>query len=325
MTLINRTIIGIAAIVLSGVSIAQARELRLATIAPESHNWTGVVRKLSKELAAHPELDLQIAVFPSAQLGQEPETMQQVEFGLLDMGVFTVASLSTRAPSLNGWFTPYLFKDVASAGAARKLPAAGKMLDDLSKTGIVGLGYTMAGMRHILSRSQPITSAAELKNKKVRITPFNASKIWWDALGAVPTPIPPSSLYQALQTGVIDLVDVDLDLMNSLSLYEVAGGLTMTGHMAFPGCIVISKKVMEQLSAEQQAGLRAAVAKVADAGIKAQVQAEKMNLETVRKSIKVIELDKEEAGFGAAGDAFDKTYGADPIIIEFRKEVGPGR
>lgn len=325
MTLRNPLYAAIACAGILAATPVAALDLRLATIAPEGHNWTMVARQIATQLEAMPELDLHLTVFPGAQLGGEPETLQQIELGLIDMGVFTVASLATRAPSMNGWFTPYLFDDVASAGAARNLPAAKAMIDELSQTGIAGLGYTLAGMRHILSRSEPVTGLADVTAKKIRITPFDAAKIWWEALGVVPTPIPAPSLYQALQTGVVDLVEVDLDLLTALSLYEVSGGLSLTGHMVFPGGIVISQTVYDRLSDDQKAGLQKAVAAATDIGIKAQIEAETKNLETVGKHIKVVTLDKDAAGFDAGVAAFAKAYGAIPLVAEFQRQVAEAR
>ena len=303
------------------VTNAEARELRLSTIAPENHNWTWVAREVSKELAAHPELDLQLTVFAGGQLGGEPETLQQIELGLIDMGLFTVATLASRAPSMNGWFTPYLFSDVREAGAARSLPEAQQMLEELQGSGVVGLGYTMAGMRHIMSRGAPIQSGVDMANKKVRITPFDAAKTWWEAIGAVPTPVPVSSVYQSIQSGVVDLVETDLDLINSLSLQEVAKGLTMTGHMVFPGGIVISQQVLDDLTPEQQRGLRDAVEKASAEGVEAQIKAEETNFARVSANITVVRLSENAAGFEAAAGAFDAKFGRIPLVSAFQDKV----
>lgn len=322
---LGRLTAGICLFSMSLISPTRALDMRLATIAPESHNWTMVANRIASELKARPSLDLNLKVFAGAQLGGEPETLQQTELGLIDMGLFTVATLATRAPSMKGWFTPYLFDDVASAGKARKFPAAQKMLDELSKTGLVGLGYTMAGMRHILSRAEPVSGPGDISGKKIRITPFDAAKIWWDALGAVATPIPAPSLYQALQTGVIDLVEVDFDLLTALRLQEVANGLSLTKHMVFPGGIVISQRSWAKLNPVQQAGLKEAIETAIEAGIAAQVEAEAKNLDTLRGKLKIVELGKEAARFGAGVDAIAKAFRGLPVAAEFQQQAAAAR
>lgn len=313
-----------AAVVLSFAD-AGARELRLVTIAPESHNWTGIARRVAADLEAQPTLDLQLSVFPGGQLGGEPETLQQLEVGLLDMGIFTVASLVTRAPSMNGWFTPYLFGDVAQAGAARTLPAARAMLDDLGESGLVGVDFAMAGMRHILSRGAPVRDSAGVVGAKVRITPFEAARTWWQALGAVPTPVPAPALYQALQTGLVDLVETDLELVNALRLYEVTSSITLTGHMVFPAGIVISQEVFDSLTEAQQQALTVAILAATEAGLQQQIAAEETNLAAAQAHIEVIVHDPTAGGFDQGVAAVAAAFGATPGVADFVAQVGAQR
>lgn len=314
--------------VLAGLSLAalsvgpvSAAELRMATIAPGGHVWLKVAERVNDTLKNRPEADLKINIFPSAQLGQEAETLQQVQAGLIDMTYVTIAGLSVREPAMNGWFTPYLMKDVVHAGKAANTPAAGEMLKRLERQGMVGLGYVFAGMRQILTRDQPATGAADLARKKIRITPFPAARTWWEAMGAVPTPIPLSNVYQSLQTGVVDGVDIDLDAMAVLKLQEVGKGLTLSQHMSWPGAILMSKTSWDKLKPEQKKILQDAITEATAWGVKAQAEAEVNNLEKVSKDVKVARLQNGEEAFAVANAAFAKAYGADPLIKSFQDQV----
>lgn len=307
---------------MGGADAAAAKELRLATIAPPKHVWLKVADRIAKELAKRPELDLSIKIFPAGQLGQEAETLQQIESGILDMSMFTLAALVTREPALNGWYTPYLFPDVATAGKAAALPAAQEMLANLQSSGMIGLGYTLAGMRHILAREGEVRSASDVARKKVRITPFDAARVWWEAMGAIPTPTVASAVYQALQNGLIDLVEVDMDLMQAFSLYEPAASMTLTGHMVFPGAVTISKTVWDRLTPEQQQGLRKVVDVATQYGFEEQAAAEVSNLELMRAKLKkVVTLENGEQAFAAANKAFQQKFGDIPLVAAFQEQA----
>lgn len=303
----------------------EARELRLATISPTGHNWVLVSEKLKEELAARPELDLQLTVLANAQLGQEAEVLQQLETGLLDLSVMTLAGLMTRQEGFNGWFSPYLFADVADAAEARDTVAAQAMLDGLQDSQLVGLGYVLAGMRHILTRSTPIDAVADVRGMKVRITPFSAPQVWWTAMGATPTPVPLSGVYQALQTGVVDAIDIDLDALTSLSLQEVGSHFIMTHHMPWPGAIVASSSVWDTLTPEQQTGLKEAVARATDVGVEAQIAAEARNLETVQAALDVTAIENGAETFAEANAAFQNEFGSIELVRRFQDEVKAGR
>ena len=300
---------------------ADAKELRLATIAPPSHVWVSVAEQLSKELERQPELDLQISIFPAAQLGGEPDTLQQVETGLLDIGIFTVAGLISREESLNAWFTPYLFSDVSSAGAARKVPASQEMLANLSQYQMIGVDYVFAGMRHVLSAKTDISGPDDIDGLKVRITPFPAMQTWWNAMGAVPTPVPLSGVYQALQTGVVDAIDIDLDAAVGLSLPEVSQSLTFTNHMAFPGIVVVSEATWNDLTDAQKSGLTQAIIAASDYGVSIQEEAETKNLDAIASKIPVIKIADGSETFQAATDAFEAEFGSLPLVKDFQQQV----
>jgi TRAP-type transport system periplasmic protein len=300
---------------------AEARELRLGVITPPSHVWTKVANRIAEKLPEATGGDLTVAVFPAGQLGSEQEMFQQMSAGLLDSGLMTAAITSLRAPSLQGWFTPYLFADVSQAIKATETPAASAMLQQLDAAGLHGLGYTFAGMRHIVMKDAPATNAAMLANKKIRIVPFPAMKAWWEAVGAVPTPVNLTEVYQALQTGLLDGIDIDLDALVGLKFSEVAHGLTITNHMAFPAVFVVSDATWQGMSAEEQAAYTAVVAEALAWGSAQQIDAEAANLASLEGVMQVARVETGAEVFATANEAVEASFAGDELIGQFRAEV----
>ena len=311
---------GAAVATLMAVS-AEARELRMGVITPPSHVWTKVANRIAEKLPEATGGELTVAVFPAGQLGSEQEMFQQMSTGLLDAGLMTAAITSLRAPSLQGWFTPYLFDGVEDAIKASETPAAADMLKELNAAGLQGLGYTFAGMRHILMTDAPITSAEDLKNKKIRIVPFPAMKTWWEAVGAVPTPVNLTEVYQALQTGLLDGIDIDLDALVGLKFGEVAKGLTITNHMPFPAVMVVSDMTWMGMSADEQKAFTEVVNEALAWGSNEQISAEQTNLTTLEGQMSVVKLENGKEAFAAANDAVQASFAAYPLIAQFQAEV----
>lgn len=310
-----------SAMTVAATLAAEARELRMGLITPPSHVWTKVANRMADRLPEASGGALSLVVFPAGQLGSEQEMYQQMSTGLLDSGLMTAAITSLRAPSMQGWFTPYLFEDVSDAIAAADTPSAGKMLDTLERAGLHGIGYTFAGMRHILMREAPVTGPDELANQKIRIVPFPAMKVWWQAVGAVPTPVNLTEVYQALQTGLLDGIDIDLDALVGLKFNEVAGGLTITNHMAFPAVMVVSSMTWAGMSAEEKTVFAEVAAEALAWGSAAQVEAEAANLAKLEAVMDVVELENGAEAFAAAGDAVAASFAGDPLIAEFQSDV----
>ncbi len=300
----------------------EARELKIGLITPPPHVWTQAANRIAQRLPAETNGALTMKVFPAGQLGTEPDMFQQMSSGLLDMGLMTAGITSLRAPALNGWFSPYLFANVKAASKAAETPAAQQMLQQLDRAGLVGLGYTFAGMRHVLMRSGEVKGPDELKAKKVRIVPFPGMKTWWEAVGAVPTPIHLTETYQALQNGVLDGIDIDFDALVGSKFNQVATHLTLTNHMPFPAVFVVSKKIWNEMPAAQREVFTKIVKEELARGTAEQIAAEERHLASMRKEISVYDLKDGRSAFATANKAFQDAYGKDPLIAEFQKQAG---
>lgn len=296
---------------------AEARELRMGLITPPSHVWTRVAERMAEKLPEATGGSLTLAVFPGGQLGLEQEMFQQMSSGLLDSGLMTAAITSLRAPSMQGWFTPYLFADVTKAAATAESPAAQEMLDQLQAAGLVGLGYTFAGQRHILLKDAAARSPADLADKKIRIVPFPAMKTWWDAVGAVPMPVNLTEVYQGLQSGLLDGIDIDLDALVGSKFNEVAKGLTITSHMPFPAALVISKVTWDSLSEDERAAFGAVAEEALAWGTAQQVEAEKSNLAALEGQVEIVTLENGAEVFANANQAVRDSLAGDEIVQRF--------
>jgi TRAP-type C4-dicarboxylate transport system substrate-binding protein len=245
-----------ASLALPGVGRAQAaREFKIGLITGPSHYWTQTMQAFGESLKKESGGRLSAAVFPAGQLGNEPTMIQQMQSGALDMGFLTAAEFSNRIANFGAFFAPYLTRDVSHAARLLRGKEAQGMLDSISELGMVGLGYGLGGMRHVLSRS-PAATAADLKGKKFRITPFAPLRDFYNFVGIAPTPIPLPGLFDALANGQIDGADVDLELVWNLKLYQQARHLIVTHHMMFPVVAVMSGKVFAGLPAPDRQLIR---------------------------------------------------------------------
>lgn len=306
---------------LTASPLVLAKELRLGMITPPQHIWTQTAERFADAVDERSDGALSIALFPAGQLGDESAMFSQMETGLLDMGIMTAALTSQREPAFVGWFTPFLFDSVEEAARAAETEAAQQMLDNLESKGLHAFGYTFAGMRHILMRDGRVEAMDDVAGKNMRIIPFAAMNTWWRAMDARPTPISLPDVYQGLQNGMLDGVDIDLDALVGSGFYEVADHLTLTSHMAFPAVSVISQATRASLTDEERRIIDAAMEDALTWGIEAQIDAERRNLATLEESIEVFSLDDAESVFGDANQAFAERFGDHPLIQAFQQQA----
>ncbi|MCZ4351342.1 TRAP transporter substrate-binding protein [Roseovarius aestuarii] len=243
--------VAVAALLVSGA--ASAKDFRLGLITPPSHIWSKAAEDFGADLAKATDGAHTLQVFPSQQLGNEAEMMQQLQTGALDMAFLTVAEVSNRVPDFGAFYAPFLADDIGHAGRILQSDLAASMLSDLpAKAGVVGVAYGMAGLRQIVAKGE-VASAADLKGKKLRITPFAPILDFYNALGAAPTPMPLPAVYDALANGQVDAIDMDAELIWKLKYFEQAETVIVSNHMMFPMVGLVSARVWKDLSEEDRA------------------------------------------------------------------------
>lgn len=244
----------IAALALGAMALpALAQEMRIGMITPPGHPWTQAANTMAEDLAGATDGRITLTVFPGGQLGNEAQMLQQLQTGALDMGFLTLAEISNRVPDFGAFYAPFLADDMAHAARIIRSDEARGMLEVLpEEVGVVGIGFGSAGMRHIVSRPA-IRTAADLNGLRIRITPFEPIRDFFNALGAVATPLPLPAVYEALANGQVDAIDMDAELIWAMRFFEQAPHVLESNHMMFPMVGVVSGRVWAGLSAEDRA------------------------------------------------------------------------
>ena len=279
-------ILGLAAVTLAGLPLAPAeaqdREFRIGLITPPAHVWNQEATALGETLAELSDGRFSVALFPSGQLGNEANMLQQLQTGALDMAWLTTAEVTTRVPDIAALHAPFLVDNIADAARVLRSDEARGMLEALPRaTGTVGLCYAMTGMRQLMTRA-PIASAGDLSGMRFRITPAPAIRTFFEMFGAAPAPMPLTQVYDSLANGQIDAIDMDFESIINFRYYEHAPNLMVTNHHMFGMVALISGRVWAGLSAEDQAIVAEAVQIHCDRTIDRFVEEEADKLERLR-------------------------------------------
>jgi len=294
--------------------------VRLSSPVPPSHIFAKVSDHFSDLLKEKSEGRYKVKTYHFGKLGKDAENIRLMQTGAVQFAVVPAGYLANRDASFNGWFLPYLFESVSEAGAAATLPAAREMLTTLEGQGLVGLGYIMTGMRQVLSVDK-ITSYKELENKKIRAFPGQVFNDWWLANGAAATALPLPDIAPSLTTRLLDAVDVDLDLVVALKLYQQAPNILLTQHMAFPGVMLVSSKWWNKQSAEDKQMIQSAFSESEAWGVAQQQEADKENLVLLESAGVSISTLKGDDGKGQANTVVKKYTKLNPLTESFYQQA----
>lgn len=232
--------------------------LRSSDTHPDGYPTVEAVRHMGKLVEERTGGRLCIEVFASAQLGEEKDTIEQTQFGVIDlnrvsMGPFNNLVEETKVVSL-----PYIFRSVDHMHKVMDGEIGDEILAAFEPHGLVGLAYYDGGSRSFYNSEKPITSMADLAGMKVRVMQSDIFVDMMSALGASATPMPYGEVYSAIQTGVIEGAENNWPSYESSGHFEVAKYYTLDEHLIVPEVLVMSKMSWDKLSPEDQAVVKQA-------------------------------------------------------------------
>ena len=243
----------LAATLLCAGPVGAQTVLRLAESLPETNPVTVAMFRFAELVAEYSDGELQVQVFPGSQLGQESETIEQAQAGIVDLTRVNSVVVANVSPSMGAFTLPYIFADWDHKYRVLDGQIGQDVLDDLEDVGLKGFSYMDAGSRSFYSvEGKPLAGIADLKGLKIRVQPAPISIRMVELLGAVPTPMNYGEVYSALQTGVIDGAENDYVSYKDSAHYEVAPNYMVDAHLSPPAILLMNKVRFDGLTEVQQ-------------------------------------------------------------------------
>jgi tripartite ATP-independent transporter DctP family solute receptor len=220
---------------------AQALTLRFGHVLPTTHPWsTCGIDSINAALAAKPEVDLQLEVFPGGQLGSNEELVASVAAGSLDMTLPGVGSVSPLYGPFGVLEAFFAFRDLDHLNRVWNSEIGAELREGASQAGIHVIGdLWYIGMRQITA-GKPIRHPDDLAGMTMRSQDTPASFANIRSLGAQPTPIAFGELYLALSQGVVDSQENPIANILSSKFFEVQDYLSVTNHVPQMGSLLMN-------------------------------------------------------------------------------------
>lgn len=254
---IFKTLAGAVALLAAGNTVVSAETiLRLAENQPETNPVTVAMLKFADLAREYSGGELVVDVVYGGQLGQEPETIEQAQAGIIDMTRVNSVVAANVSPSMGVFTLPYIFADWDHKYRVLDGEVGDQVEQDLRQVGLIGLGYMDAGSRSFYTvEGKPVTKLEDLEGLKIRVQPAPISIRMVELLGAVPTPMNYGEVYSALQTGVIDGAENDYVSYQTSAHFEVAPNYVEDAHLSPPALLLMNKARFESLAPELQEAL----------------------------------------------------------------------
>jgi len=231
---------------------ADSRVLRLGHVVQVNHSWDLTVKEFANLINERTNNRYEIEIYPARQLGGDRDMFESIQVGALDMGVISSAIIENWTPVFTSLQLPWLFKDYDVQKKAYKSVIAQKMLDELSSYSIKGLAIYDCGFRHFLNKVRPINKPEDMEGIKFRAVESPLVMNLFKLLGGEPTPMPYGEIYSAVQTGVVQGLDIGWKAGYDEKFFEVAKYYSISSHFSFPTVLIINKQLFDSLPPEDQ-------------------------------------------------------------------------
>lgn len=207
------------------------------------------VKWMSEELARATDGRLQIQVYPAGQIGSEDASVGLARMGAIDFARVTAATVNNRAPLTRMLCLPYLLQSDEHFHRVADGPIGARIRDSFSGTGLVALALYDGGLRCIYNVRHPIEAPKDLAGLRIRVPQSDLFIRAIAAMGANPTPLTVSYVFQALSTHLIDGAENNWPTYESARHVELAKYWSQTLHCASPDILTMSAMRYEALSA----------------------------------------------------------------------------
>lgn len=254
MNYLKRIILATAAAALvAGLCVsAQAKEWRGWNIHVAGYPNTVAMDKFAELLKEKSGGRLAVKMYHSGTLGSQPDAIEQLRIGGIEIGNFNLGPLGPIVPEANVVSLPFIFKDVDHMWRVLDGKAGDIINEGMTKYGIVPLAWYDAGARCFYNSKRPINTPADVVGMKVRVMNNDLYSGMIAALGGNPSPMAFAEVYQSLKTGVVDGAENNWPSYESTGHYEVAKYYSLSQHLIIPETLCINAKVWEGLSPEDQ-------------------------------------------------------------------------
>lgn len=301
-------------------TLKKRREIKLAHGLDITHSVHKAMEFLAQRVAEKSDGKMVVEIYPNSQLGSERETLELLQIGSLGMTKVSAAVLESFSPNYTVFSLPYIFNSKEHYYQVLEGEIGSNLLLETEKYWLRGLCYYDAGSRSFYTVSTPVTEPSDLEGLKIRVQESPTAMNMVQSFGAAATPISWGELYTSLQQGVVDGAENNPPSFYLSRHYEVCKNYSLNEHTMVPDLLMISTKIWDDLSPQEQEWLQEAVDESTVVQRKLWDIAEKEALEAVQKEGVVINIPDKEP-FQKLVEPIYESYKNNPEIYALIGEI----
>ena len=195
---------------------------------------------------------IEMSVFPGEQLGSGKDVNEMIRQGANVMNITDAGYLSDYVPDIGVLNGPYLLADYRDFQKIVDSDWLKGIDEQLQEAGIRVVSYNnLFGRRHMIA-DMPIRTPADIEGITVRVPPNQMWLATFEAMGARPTTVQWSEVYNALAQNVVAAAEAPLGSLWGAKLHEVKDTISLTGHFTAFAHFIMSEEFFQSLPEDLQ-------------------------------------------------------------------------
>lgn len=240
--------------------VADAADLKMSHVRPQDATIDVELRAFAEQVSAATDGEVTINIFPASALGDYTTVQERVSVGAIDMATQPAATAADRRMQISSF--PYLANSWEEARAiyGPNGPVRNVMAELYAEQDITMLAAYPVYFGGISLNTDPINPGdpSQSNGIKVRVPGIKSFQLTGEALGYIPSPIPFSEAFTAIQTGVVDGVIGSGAEGYYASFRDVTKAYIPANTHFEVWYMIISNGSLAELDAEDQEALKAA-------------------------------------------------------------------
>lgn len=308
----------VIAAMLCAPAAAQTHKMKVGVSTPPGYSYNIALEEFARIVNEATGGDVEVSVFPSAQLGGEVEMGKNVQLGTLEATVISTSNTSPFHNPLQALSVPYLLESLSCGLHVVDGPVGDEFAAALlEKANIRVLGWYTFGLRQLFNTQRDVVKLADLEGLKIRVPPDRYLEMTWRTLGAQPVPLPFPELFSALQQGVVHGDANPLSSIQKFKWYEVVKHVSIANVAVGLAPFLVSERYLKKLPEAHRNAVLAAATTSTEVNRRVHAEhtaAAKRFLET-EGGVKFVDPDLDEfrAAMGPVLDAAREEFGAELI------------
>ena len=252
-------------------------------------------RKLKAMIEEKTQGEAEVSMYPAGEMGTDLEAAEMIQMGTLQMAIVATGWLGGISPAAQILDIPFLLPTDSRLAVKVLNGPAGDALGATFK-GMKVTGYYSLGVKQYTCNNA-IRKPADFKGLKIRTMASPLVVESFKVMGAIPTPLPYTEVYSALQLGTVVGQENPIWAIKKMKFYEVQDYLILSNHATFVSMMAVNPKWFDSLPPKIQKIIADGSKEIAYPIYESIAKEEQADLDEIRASgTQIIELTPAEIG-----------------------------